>query len=353
MARKTAKKRVNLALQGGGAHGAFTWGVLDRLLEDERIEVEGISATSAGALNAAMLKTGLGLGGREGARKRLDEFWGRVEEWRGPLENPWLLYLNAIDVPLQTMAKAIAQAPAHQWLSTMTRTYSPYELNPFDINLMRDIIEDLIDFDHVCASKDPQLFISATNVRTGKIKVFEREEITGEALLASGCLPTLYRAVEIPDPKTGKLEAYWDGGYMGNPALYPLFYSTKCRDVLIVHINPIERDEVPKTAEEIQNRVNEISFNSSLLRELRTVHFVGRLIDEGKIREGDMMRVLIHSIADDDTMRQLGMATKLIPDKLVLKRLKEAGRKAMDKFLDEHFDDLDVCSTTDLPSLYN
>jgi len=353
MKKKAGQKSVNLALQGGGAHGAFTWGVLDRLLDDDRIHIEGISATSAGALNAAMFKTGLAQGGREGARELLSRFWSRVEDWRGPYENPWLLWLNALNVPLPVMAKAIAHSPAYNIQSTMTRVYSPYQLNPFDLNLMRDIIEEMIDFDLVCASEDPQLFISATNVRTGKIKVFAREEITGEALLASGCLPTLYRAVEIPDPKTGRTEAYWDGGYMGNPALFPLFYETKCADVLIVHINPIERDEVPNTAEEIQNRLNEISFNSSLLRELRTVHFVGRLIEEGKIRKGDMMHVLIHSIADDETMRQLGMATKLIPDPLILKSLKESGWNAMDRFLADHFDDLGERSTTDLPSLYN
>jgi len=353
MAKKPERKCVNLALQGGGAHGAFTWGALDRLLEDERIHIEGISATSAGALNAAVLKTGLALGGREGAKARLDEFWGRVEAWRGPYQNPWLTYLNALNVSLPVMAKAIAHSPAYSVQSTMTRMFSPYELNPFNINMMHDIVKDLVDFDLVRAAEDPQLFISATNVRSGKIKLFQREEICVEALLASGCLPTLYRAVEIPDPKTGRVEAYWDGGYMGNPALFPLFYETRCADVLIVHINPIERDEVPTTAEEIQNRLNEISFNSSLLRELRAVHFVSRLIEQGKIQKGDMMHVLIHSIADDDTMRHLGMATKLIPDPLVLKTLKAAGRNAMDRFLADHYDDLGHRSTTDLPSLYN
>ncbi len=353
MKKSTSQKTVNLALQGGGAHGAFTWGVLDRLLEDERIHIEGVSATSAGAMNAAMLKTGLENSGREAAKELLGEFWGRIEDWRGPYENPWLLYLHALDASLPTMAKAIAASPAYNFQATMARMFSPYEINPLDINMMKNIIEDLIDFDSICADCDPKLFISATNVRTGKIKVFQGHEISADALLASGCLPTLYRAVEIPDPETGKVEAYWDGGYMGNPALFPLFYNSESRDVLIVHINPIEREEVPTTAEEIQNRLNEISFNSSLLRELRTVQFVSRLIEEGKIRKGEMKSVLIHSIADDHTMRQLGMATKIIPDSMVIRELKAAGRATMDKFLDTHFDDLGEKSTTDLPALYS
>ncbi len=353
MTKQKGQKSIDLALQGGGAHGAFGWGVLDRLLEDERLHIEGISATSAGAMNAAMLKTGLAKGGRQGAKELLDEFWRRVEDWRGPYVNPWLEYLHSVNTPLPEMAKAISLAPAYLAQATMTRMFSPYELNPLDINLMRDIIDDLVDFDLICSDCDPHLYVTATNVRTGKIKIFERDEISREALLASGCLPTLYRAVEIEDPKTGKMEAYWDGGYMGNPALFPLFYGTDTNDVLIVHINPIYREEVPTSAAEIHNRLNEISFNSSLLRELRTVHFVHRLVAEGKIKEGEMKDVLIHSIADDETMGQLGMATKIIPDPIVLAELKQAGRNAMDKFLREHFDDLGKISTTDLPALYN
>lgn len=353
MEKRPGQKSVNLALQGGGAHGAFTWGVLDRLLEDDRIHIEGVSATSAGAFNAAALKTGLRRGGRQGARELLDSFWGRVLHWRGPYENPWLLMLQMLDAPLPVMAKALALSPAYNLQSAVSRSFSPYQLNPFDFNILRNIIEKDIDFDAVCEDCSPKLFISATNVRSGKIKVFSGKEISADAILASACLPTMYRAVEIPDPETGRIEAYWDGGYMGNPALYPLFYETESRDVLVVHINPIERDEIPTTAAEIEDRLNEISFNSSLLRELRAVHFVGRLIDEGKIADGDMKKVLVHSIADDGIMRQLGLATKMVPNPRVMSELRKAGREAMDRFLAENFDHLDVRATTNLPELYS
>ena len=276
----TAVKCVNLALQGGSAHGAFTWGVLDRLLEEPRIEAEGVSATSAGAMNAAVMAHGLTTGGRKGAREALEEFWHGVAR---------------VSVPFAAL----------QLFEVMSRFLSPYQLNPFNYNPLRQLIRQVIDFEQLRRRSAIKLFLSATNVRTGKIKVFTDKEITADCVLASACLPFLYQAVEIDG------EHYWDGGYMGNPALFPLIYSCHSRDILIVHVNPVERPGKPTSAHEIANRVNEISFNSSLMRELRAVAFVTKLIDDGKLSQGDAKRMLIHSVCADDVMRGLGATSKL------------------------------------------
>ena len=262
-------KCVNLALQGGGAHGAFTWGVLDRLMEDPRLEVEGVSATSAGAMNGAVMAHGLTTGGRKGAREALEEFWHGV-------------------------ARVSAPSGALQLFEVMSRFLSPYQVNPFNYNPLRQLIRQVIDFERLRQGSTIKLFLSATNVRTGKIKVFTDKEITADCVLASACLPFLYQAVEIDG------EAYWDGGYMGNPVLFPLIYSCQSPDILIVHVNPIERPDKPTSASEIMNRVNEISFNSSLMREMRAVAFVTKLIDDGKLSQGDAKRMLIHSVCADD-----------------------------------------------------
>ena len=249
-------KGVNLALQGGSAHGAFTWGVLDRLLEDPRIEVEGVSATSAGAMNAAVIAQGLTTGGRKGAREALEEFW---------------LGVARISAPLGAL----------QLFELVSRFLSPYQLNPLNYNPLRQLIQRVIDFERLRQGSASKLFLPATNVRTGKIKVCTDKEITADCGLASACLPYLYQAVEVDG------EYYWDGGYMGNPALFPLIYSCLSRDILIVHVNPIERPDRPTSAREIMNRVNEISFNSSLMREMRAVAFVTKLIDDGKLSQSD------------------------------------------------------------------
>ena len=182
----------------------------------------------------------------------------------------------------------------------------------------------------------PKLFISATNVRDGKPRIFQGDEITADAILASACLPTLYQAIEIDDPRTGRREAYWDGGYMGNPALYPLYYHTRTADIVIVHINPLYREELPRTTGEIVSRINEITFNASLLRELRGIAFVNRLIDDGTIAEGRMKRNFVHSVSDDALMNQLGLVTKMAISRTLLLQLRDAGRAAMDRFLAEH-----------------
>ncbi len=347
-----ARKPVNLALQGGGAHGAFTWGVLDRLLEEEALEVEGISATSAGAMNAAAFKHGWVLGGADGAKEALEAFWMGLAGLTGPLGHAIVDWLRVVSPPPGITARALALSPGVQATEAVTRVLSPYQFNPVNYHPLRSIVEELLDLDAVCAAQGPKLFICATNVRDGKPRVFQGKEISADAILASACLPTLYQAIEIDDPRTRRREAYWDGGYMGNPALYPLFYRTASPDILIVHINPLYREELPRTSSEIASRINEISFNASLLRELRNVDFVNRLIEQGIIADGAMKRSFIHSVSDDDLMNQLGMATKMAISRPLLLQLRDAGRAAMDRFLHEQGRNIGHRSSVDIRAMF-
>jgi NTE family protein len=316
-------RRVNLALQGGGAHGAFSWGVLDRLLEDEGLEIAGISGTSAGALNGAALKAGMLAGGRGAAQKRLDRLWHQVGEIGDFRMIPWVQpFLPAVRFWQEAAEAFLPVSPQ----GIAAQLYSPYALGSAWDNPLDPVVRDL-DFSRVCDQAGPRLFVSATNVRTGKIKVFEGDEITPEALMASACVPTVFQAVEIGG------EAYWDGGYAGNPALFPLYEPDLPDDILVVSINPLFRDEVPKTPLDIQNRINEVSFNASLLGELRAINFVRRLIAEGRMERGRMKDVRIHMIADDRLMNELSATSKLAPSPQLLARLKAAGRAAAEGFL--------------------
>ncbi len=339
-------KKINLALQGGGAHGAFTWGVLDRLLDEEDIEVAAITGTSAGALNGAAFKSGMVHAGREGARACLDGLWKRMGAVGDMRVAHWMRGIEPAHV-----AQALEYSVPFSMADTWSRLVSPYAYGPFYRNPLTPVV-DRFNFDEICADEGPALFVCATCVRSGKIRVFTGEEISTDAILASACLPNLFQAVEIYDPKTERTEAYWDGGYTGNPALYPLFGGDLPDDVVIVNINPLERDEVPKTPQQIQNRINEISFNSSLFRELRAINFVQRLLAEGKLKAGEMSRVLVHMIADDALMNDLSAATKIVPNPVVLNRLKQAGRTAADQFLSAHKNDLGQRSTVDLPEMF-
>jgi NTE family protein len=334
-------KRINLALQGGGSHGAFAWGVLDRLLEDERIEFDGISATSAGAVNATVLAYGLAVGGRAGARQALADIWRRVAN---------LASLSPLQpTPFDRLAgnQSLETSPAFVQFDLMTRLFSPYQLNPFNINPLRAILCDTVDFDAIRNAHCPiKLFLSATNVRTGKIRVFNNDEIGPDAVLASACLPFLFQAIEIDG------EYYWDGGYMGNPAIFPLFYECDSRDVVIVHINPIERPGLPKTASEILNRINEISFNSSLMREMRSVCFVTKLIEEEKILDKTIKRMLIHCIEADDVMQAMSVGSKLNADWDQVNRLMKIGRERSNAWLAANFDRLSEQSTIDIQEKY-
>ncbi len=333
-------KSINLALQGGGAHGAFTWGVLDRLVEEEKLGFDGISATSAGAMNAAVFAYGLSEGGREGAKKALANFWRRVSH-------------AAAFSPLQPTAldrlfgnKALEWSPSFMLFDMLTRVLSPYQFNPLNYNPLRDIVADCVDFEKLRMTCCPvKLFLSATNVRTGKVRVFANDEISVDSVLASACLPFLFQAVEIDgDP-------YWDGGYMGNPCIYPLIYECDSTDVLIVHINPLERKHMPHTAAEILNRINEISFNSSLMREMRAISFVTKLIDGGEIKS-NLKRMLIHSIAANEVMNGLGHTSKLNADWEFLVNLRDTGRAHADAWLKENFATLGRESTVDIRATY-
>jgi NTE family protein len=333
-------KSINLALQGGGAHGAFTWGVLDRLLEEPRIAIEGISATSAGAMNASVLAYGMTMGGREGARQALTNLWCRIADaaWLSPLQPS--LYDR------MTGDYALSHSPAHLIFDIMSRVLSPYQLNPLNYNPLRTVLEQVVDFERLRAGCATKLFVSATNVRTGKVKIFTERDICVDRVLASACLPFIHQAVEIDG------EHYWDGGYMGNPAIFPLIYGCETRDVLVVHVNPIERSTVPTTARDIMNRVDEISFNSSLMREMRAVAFVTKLIDDGKLNPNEFKRMLVHAISADDVMRELGVASKLNADWGFLQHLNKVGRNHTQAWLDKNFDNLGVASTVDIRGVY-
>jgi NTE family protein len=331
---KGEAKFINVALQGGGAHGAFTWGVLDRLLEDERIAIDGISATSAGAMNATLFASGIATGGREGAKKALTEFWRRISH--AALTS--LLRPTFLECLLGN--HSIAQSAGFVFFEVMTRLFSPYEFNPPSWNPLRQALLDSIDFDALSPTACPiKLYLTATNVRTGKIKVFDNSEIGVDAVLASACLPFLFQAVEIDG------EAYWDGGYAGNPPIFPLIYNCSSSDVLIVQLSPMRRDELPHGSLEILNRVNEISFNSSLLREMRAIHFVTRLIDDGTVVNKSLRRMRIHTIAADDAVSKLSVASKLETDWDFLASLRDTGRRRAEQWLDAHFDRLGVEST--------
>ena len=274
-------KVINLAIQGGGAHGAYAWGVIDRFLEDGRIKVEGVRGTSAGSMNAIVLAYGNMTGGRGGARAALYHFWKKISETGAiysPLhQTPWEYFNSHV-----TNSWNQDGSVAYQVFDLMTRTLSPYQFNPFNFNPLRQVLEQAVDFNALHQCQTTKLFLSATNVRTGRVRVFRTEEITGDVVMASACLPTMFQAVKIGD------DYFWDGGYMGNPALFPLFYHTDSRDVLVIHINPIERDELPTNSADILNRLNEITFNASLLKQMRAIAFVTELIEEDwlKIQAG-------------------------------------------------------------------
>jgi NTE family protein len=336
-----ARKTVNLALQGGGAHGAFTWGVLDRLLEDERILLDGISATSAGAMNGAALIYGMADGGREGARALLRQFWQRISESAR--------YTIFQPTPFDRLfgKHDLDHSPAYQAFDFMTRLLSPYQLNPTDANPLRDLLAELIDFERLQHVTTIKLYVSATNARTGKIRVFQPEEICAEVLLASSCLPWLFRAVEIDG------EAYWDGGYMGNPAMFPLLYGCQASDIVLVEINPIRIDEVPTTARAIMDRINDISFNATMMREMRTIAFVTQLLDQHRlIGKTRYRRIDFHMIEAEQQMGRFGVSSKFNLDWGFLTQLFELGRKTADSWLARNYDRLGHEATVDMQKLF-
>src|SRR5580693_7691223 len=328
-------KRVNLALQGGGAHGAFTWSVLEHLLSDDRLVIEGVSGTSSGAMNAIMLTDGLARGGRPEAQKRLTDFWRSVSS-TGDLPP-----MQRAVVERLLSFTPVEGSPVQAWFDLMARYFSPYDFNP-----LNDLVERFVDFKAVQSFADIQLFISATNVQTGRVRIFPREKITADAVMASACLPELFRAVEIDGVP------YWDGGYLGNPVIFPFFGTTQTEDVLVVQINPLVRQKTPTSSAEIMNRLNEITFNSPLIAEYRAIEFVARLIDQGRVPHGvgpgQYRRINVHRIVLDRFGTQFDASSKLTTDYDSFDMLRTNGKRAARRFLDEHFDDIGVKSTVDL-----
>jgi NTE family protein len=325
-------KPISLALQGGGSHGAFTWGVIDHLLEDGRLAIAGVSGTSAGAVNAVLLADGLARGGPEEARKRLADFW-RAASLGGGLPDPQRAVLDRMRSFMPGLA------PMQNFVHGMSRYLSPYDLNPLNINPLKDLIASQVDFDAVRAFKELDLFISATNVHTGGARVFTREEITADTVMASAALPLLFRAVEIDGVP------YWDGGYSGNPAITPLLGANGGADVLVVQIIPLERDTTPNSAREIIDRIGEINFNASLTAELKMIGLIGRLIDHGHFKPGpDFRPVNLHRIVLDGGPR-VTSASQLNTDYEFFEMLHRAGQCAAQQFLESHFDDIGVRGT--------
>ncbi len=333
------QRTINLALQGGGAHGAFTWGVLDRLLEDGRFAFEGISGTSAGAMNAAVLASGLLAGGRDGAREALAAFWSAV----------------AASVPFEVTAPAhegtdVTLTPMLRLMLQWTHYFSPSQLNPYDINSLRDIISTQIDFERLRAQSPVKLFIAATNANSGKLKLFRQAEITADAVLASACLPTMYRAVEIDG------EAYWDGGYAANPAVFPLFYECSARDIVLVLLTPLEHKETPHAAQEIHERVLDLAFNATFLREMRMFAHLREYISRSWLVLGRFERRILatrfHVIGAEALMQMLATETKLAANKRFFEMLRDRGRDSAQQWLDDNARHVGQRSSVDLSALF-
>jgi NTE family protein len=379
-------KRVTLALQGGCTHGAFCWGVLDCLLEDGRLDIEGISATSAGAVNATLFAFGMLEGGREGARKALHDFWRAVAEAGAayrPMTSQWLAICSgaaSIDrtqlrslfaIPRKALATYIgslaeinpflrlfvagadsgrprpARNLAYLMFHTMNSMLSPYYFNPANYNPLKVLIERHVDFAALQAAEGAvKLYICATNVETGKIRIFKNSELTAEAIIASSCLPFLFQAARIDG------EFFWDGGSIGNPAIFPLIYDSQSRDVVIVHLDPVARQGCPTTFLEIMNRFNEVSFNSSLMREMRAIAFINRLVEAGKIADDGIKQMLLHAIRADVTTSQLGVLSKVDTSWGFLRKLFAAGRSAAAKWLEENYESIGRSSTIDFEKDY-
>lgn len=343
-ARSEARKKpdretclVDLALQGGGSHGAFTWGVLDRLLEEPWLKIDGISGTSAGAMNAAVLVDGHAEGGAPGARAALERYWRTVS--RAALLSPF--QRTPLDVMLGRWT--LDTSPFFVAMDLMSRVFSPYDLNPGGANPLHEILTRNIDFERL--SHAPiKLFVTATNVHTGRGRVFRNADITPEVLLASACLPTMFQAIEIEG------ESYWDGGYSGNPTITPLVRECSSKDTILVQINPIERRAIPRSARDILNRLNEVSFNAVLLKELRMIALLRQVATPGNCEGALWADMRIHRISSD-VMVSLGYSSKLNAEWEFLCMLRDEGRHAADSFLANDGKNLGQCSSFDLDTL--
>jgi NTE family protein len=347
---KSVTPTINLALQGGGSHGAFTWGVLDALLEDGRVAFEGISGTSAGAMNAVAMAHGFaqaqgtpGADARETARASLASFWEGIVKM-GALGNSINQAQRApFDILLGGFGMGGANSPAQLMADAMTsfwsRSVSPYQSNPLDINPLKDFLEKQVDFERLAEFKGLKLFVVATAVTTGKAEIFSGKRLSADAVMASACLPTVFQAVEIEGVH------YWDGGYSGNPAIHPLIYKCDSRDIVLVQINPIERDELPTNAADIMNRLNEITFNAALIAEMRAIDFVKRLLAEGKLDPKRYKDVLMHRIDGGELLEAFHASTKVATDAKLIYSLRDLGIECAKKWLTKRHKQIGVeCS---------
>lgn len=334
------EKSINLALQGGGSHGAFTWGVLDRMFEEDKLWIEAISGTSAGAMNAVVAAQGMYDGGAQGARDALEGFWRAVS--RTGQASP--IKRSPLDVILGSWS--LDNSPGYAMMDIMSRMASPYDLNPLDLNPLRDVVGDFVDFEKVRNCTDMGLFIAATNVETGRARVFQREDVTLDVVMASACLPNMFKAVEIDGVP------YWDGGYMGNPVLFPFIDHSPASDIVIVQINPLERPGTPRTARDIQNRLGEITFNASLFRDLKTIDLIHRLIEDGALSEGEYRVMNMHMIDGCNDMLALDASSKVNSEWSFLAHLRDLGREHAERWLAENFDKIEMESTLDLRALF-
>ncbi len=334
------KKAIELALQGGGAHGALTWGVLERLLEEPALHIEGVSGTSAGAMNAVVLADGLEAGGPTAACQALENFWRSVSE--AALSSP----LQRDLISRLTGNWGMEQSPGYLFMDHLTRVFSPYELNPLNLNPLRDLVAQLVDFERVNRCSAVKVFVTATNVRTGRPKVFRQPELSVDSLMASAALPFMFQAVEIDG------EAYWDGGFTGNPALFPLVDECEARDMVLVQINPFYRPDVPRSARDIINRVNEITFNTSLVKELRAVMLLRDLIATEGLEEERYREMRLHRIHGDEDLLPLQASSKLNAEWAYLCHLRDLGRSRAEHWLHKHWQDLGKRSSFDLDWMF-
>jgi NTE family protein len=333
-------KHINLALQGGGSHGAYTWGVLERLMGDRRLHIAGLSGTSAGAMNAVVMADGFIKNRRDGAIRSIRAFWERISEtgfFNARTQAFWKGHGSTVNLD---------STPLYAMFDVVTRMFSPYELNPMDYNPLLDIIEEMIDFEELRRHTELKLFVTATNVRTGKPRVFTTHEMTARVLMASACLPLVFKAVEIDG------EHYWDGGYIGNPSIYPLVHECESKDVVIIQINPLRRPDVPQTARDILNRLNELSFNTSIVREMRGFATITQLIESGQLTNHHYAQVNFHMIEAQDDLANFNASSKFNTDIAFLEDLHQRGWTAADRWLAQNFDMLGVKSTLDVMEVF-
>lgn len=325
------KKRVSIAIQGGGAHGSFSWGVLDRLLEDDRFHIEGLTGTSAGGMNAVAVAQGLTLGGVNEARRELRNFWESISDaGRHSVVN------NRGFIDRMLGKYTMYHSPGFCTFDTMSTLFSPYQMNPMGHDPLKDTIQKCFDFDVLRQSKACKVFLCATHVYTGRLKVFNLEDLSVEKLLATACLPTLYGAVKVDG------EYYWDGGFIGNPVFFPLIYNCDATDIIFIQLNPTIRTQLPMTAQAIRDRLNEITNNSSVIREMRAMHLISKLLDDGLLDKARMKRMYMHVIKDEEIFQDLGWSSKLNTEWEFIYYLYEHGRRAAEKWINEHYDKVGV-----------